>query len=241
MSEITMKKTDSTEIKGVVKTYEGKCGADIREYVKSAKVLTPEQTWEIISEHILVSAFEREAEKVSKEFPDVDKDSFIMGLVAGARIESEHSLMRLFPNSPLAREIQARELKALHEDTFKGKPLSDNEIIERATAIINPNEQETPIIQLYSPGAFHDTQAIVLNKAGWRLLVKLLGEPGELIIGEAFLSDGEGGTIGIIISEDEFMKPKYRTPYTADFAQGSEEGKLDPREEIDKKVASSAE
>jgi hypothetical protein len=100
--------------------------------------------------------------------------------------------------------------------------------------------QDDPIIQLYSPYAFHSTQAIVVNDSGRRLLIELLNSPGEIITAEpAFLSDGEGGTIGIIkVGEDEWNKrPKYRLPYTADYAQGESEDKIDPEVVIEKKAA----
>lgn len=81
--------------------------------------LTEEQTVEILNEHILAAMFEREAAHVIEELPNTDKTSFILGLVAGARINSEHSLMVMFPNNPESRAILRRELTALDKERMK--------------------------------------------------------------------------------------------------------------------------
>ncbi len=104
--------------------------------------------------------------------------------------------------------------------------------------------KETPIIQLYSPVRWHGSAAIVVNEAGKRLLNDLLNGKGEINISEAFVSDGEGFTLGVIqVGAEKDDKDgwkeanKYRIPYTEECAQGGEEGKIDPRDVIDEKEA----
>ncbi len=100
--------------------------------------------------------------------------------------------------------------------------------------------KETPIIQIYSPDLWHGSAAIVVNEAGRKLLTDLLKRQGEIRTGEAFVSDGEGFTLGIIevgskegdvdgINELQ----KYRTPYTERLDR--EKDLIDPREMIDEK------
>lgn len=217
-----------------------------------AKVLTSEQTSELLGEHILVTLFEREAEKVTKEFPDVDKKSFIMGLTAGARISSEHELMMLYPESPAAKKIMQRELKALHKDMFSGKPIAEDELRKRLKGIIAPKEvcaegdqpiggKTDPLIQLYSPVQWHGSAAIVVNEAGKKLLMELLESQGEVSIGEAFVSDGEGFTLGVIRVSDEKCHEKegieYTLPYTDPMCHGYDMDKIDPRGVVDEKEA----
>ncbi len=103
--------------------------------------------------------------------------------------------------------------------------------------------KETPIIQLYSPYAFHGSAAIVVNEAGKKLLIDLLNSPGEIKTGEAFISDGEGFTLGVIVvgtekdDKDGWKEAnKYRTPYTDPICQDYEK-KIDPRDAVDEKEA----
>lgn len=102
------------------------------------------------------------------------------------------------------------------------------------------NEDKTPIIHLYSPGLWHGSAAILVNEAGKKLLKELLESQGEISIGEAFVSDGEGFTLGIINVHGGLENPelqKYKTPYTDDITEGSEANKIDPREMVDEKEA----
>lgn len=90
---------------------------------------------------------------------------------------------------------------------------------------------EDAIIQLYSPHAWHDKQALVVNKAGRKALIKALQECEEKI--EAFVCDGEGFDLILKVLPDQEIC-KLKTPYIADYTHGGEENYPDPRELVDK-------
>ena len=67
------------------------------------------------------------------------------------------------------------------------------------------------IIQLYSPEIYHDDQAIIMNEEGRKKLIEALqdGKSKNII---AFINDGEGFTLHILVLPDKEID-KYIRPY----------------------------
>ena len=67
------------------------------------------------------------------------------------------------------------------------------------------------IIQLYSPEINHDDQAIVMNEEGRKQLIEALqdGKSKDIM---AFVSDGEGAMLHILVLPDKEID-KYIRPY----------------------------
>lgn len=114
---------------------------------------------------------------------------------------------------------------------------------KRSACVTETPIKETPIIQLYSPIQWHSSAAIVVNEAGKKLLIDILNSEGEVKTGEAFVSDGEGFTLGAIVvgaekdDKDGWKEAnKYRSPYTDQICQDYEK-KIDPRDAVDEKEA----
>lgn len=126
--------------------------------------------------------------------------------------------------------LNSKELKALHEDMFSGKPIPEEELRKRLGDILR---EPDPIIQLYSPPCWHGAQAIITNESGRALLRKMLDNPQSITTEEAvYCSDGEGASFGILVLSEEEMQ-KYQPPYINEVCWKSEDSKINPRDLVE--------
>ncbi|MDP2815484.1 MAG: hypothetical protein Q8O19_02260 [Rectinemataceae bacterium] len=91
-------------------------------------------------------------------------------------------------------------------------------------------DQSFPIIQVYSPGMWHDEQAILMNEAGRKKLIEALQSGAKKIVLTPFVNDGEGFYLYVqILPEPEIEK--FKSPYTDETCRNieGESEKIDPK------------
>ena len=105
---------------------------------------------------------------------------------------------------------------------FPPNPIRELETSDKAN-------DDTPIIQLYSPYSYHGSAAIVLNETGRQKLIDALQNKEKVTIIDVFVEDGEGFDLGIfVLPESEIGE--MQDPYQHDWGNASLK---DPRTETD--------
>jgi hypothetical protein len=92
-------------------------------------------------------------------------------------------------------------------------------------------DHDIAVIQVYSPRAWHDNQALVMNEPGRQRLLQALGA-GKVRIGvEAITQDGEGYELAVICQDWDTILRTMQEPYMPDPQMGLtiDETKQDPR------------